>query len=110
VTTDDGDRPVGALMPVRALVKLGSLDPDEVVVEAVHGDVDGGGNLHRTESVPLKAMERRDGTIVFQGAVPCTKTVCADSRSGSARPAPHVENPFEANLLTWWEADGPARR
>lgn len=111
VTMDEGDRPVGALMPVRALVRLGSLDPDEVVVEAVHGEVDGGGNLHKTESVPLKAVERRDGTIVFQGAVPCMKTGLRGF-AVRVRPAPrlNVENPFEANLLTWWESDGVPRK
>ncbi len=106
VTTGEGDRPVGDSLSVRAVVRLGPLTPDEVVVEAVHGDVDGGGNLHGTESVPLQAVERRDGVVIFEGPVPCRRTGIR-GLSARVRPAPRLnsDNPFEANLLSWWEAD-----
>jgi starch phosphorylase len=110
VVTGDGDRPVGDEMPVRVLVRLDGLAPEEVVVEAVHGDVDGGGDLHDTESVSLAPDEHRDGAVIYQGAVPCSRTGLRGF-SIRVRPAPrlNVENPFEGGLLTWWEAD-PQRR
>jgi glycogen phosphorylase len=110
VATGDGDRPVGDEMPVRVLVRLGGLMPEEVVVEAVHGDVDGGGELHGTESVSLAPADRRDGAVVFQGAVPCSRTGLR-GLAVRVRPAPrlNVENAFEGGFLTWWEAD-PQRK
>jgi len=106
VTTGEGDRPVGDALTVRAVVRLGPLAPDDVVVEAVHGDVDGGGNLHGTESVPLDVVDRRDGVVIYEGRVPCRRTGLR-GLSARVRPAARLntDNPFEANLLTWWEAD-----
>jgi len=111
VNTVEGEKPVGDRMPVRAIVRLGGLNPEEVVVEVVHGDVDGGGNLQTTESVALEPDERRDGVVVFQGAVPCNHTGLR-GLAVRVRPAPrlNVENPFEANLLTWWEGEGQQKR
>jgi len=111
LTFEEGDRPVGDEMPVRAVTRLGSLAPEEVVVEAIHGEVDGGGSLRGTESVPLAPVEKRDGAVIFEGTVPCRRT----GRRGLSvrvRPAPrlNVENPFEANLLTWWEGEPAAGR
>ncbi len=104
VSTGEGDRPVGDDMPVRALVRLDGLDPEDVVVEAVHGEVDGGGGLRGTESIALSPLERRDGVVVYEGVVPCFRTGLR-GLAVRVRPAPrlNIENPFEANLLTWWE-------
>jgi starch phosphorylase len=104
VTCDEGDHPIGHDMSVRTEVRLGSLAPEDVVVEVVHGDVGSGGGLEHTESVPLEPVERRDGLIVYQGSVPCVRT----GRRGLSvrvRPVPrlNLRNPFDANLLTWWE-------
>ncbi|MBD3161370.1 MAG: alpha-glucan family phosphorylase [Candidatus Eisenbacteria bacterium] len=102
--TEQGDLPVGHEMPVRAVVRLGRLAPEDVVVEAVHGEISGGGNLLQTESVPLIETERRDGVVVFRGEVACRRT----GRRGVSvrvRPVPRLnpDNPFDANLVTWWE-------
>ncbi|MDM7916385.1 MAG: alpha-glucan family phosphorylase [Candidatus Eisenbacteria bacterium] len=104
VAAEDGDLPVGHDMPVQAEVRLGSLAPEEVVVEAVHGEVDGGGGLRAIEAVPLAPMRRQDGTTTFEGRVPCFRTGLR-GLSVRVRPTPrlNMENPFEANLLTWWE-------
>jgi starch phosphorylase len=104
LTCDEGDLPVGRAMSVRAEVRLGFLEPDDVVVEAVHGEVDSRDALRSTECVPLTLIERRDGVVVFGGEVPCQST----GRRGLSvrvRPTPRLnpQNPFEANLLTWWE-------
>ncbi len=108
--TGDGDHPVGDEMPLRVLVRLDGIAPEEVVVEAVHGEVDGGGDLHGTERVALVPAERREGAVIFQGAVPCSRTGLRGF-SVRVRPLPrlNVENPFEGGLLTWWEAD-PQRK
>jgi glycogen phosphorylase len=106
LSCDAEDRPVGDDLPVRVVVRLGSLAPEDVVVEAIHGEVDGGGALHGTESVPLNPAETRDGVVIFQGDIPCRRTG-RRGLSARIRPAPrlNVENPFEANLLEWYEGE-----
>jgi starch phosphorylase len=103
IWTEEGDRPVGVELPVRAEVQLGRLTPEDVVVEAVHGEVDGGGDLRGTECVSLSPVEVKDGVVFYEGKVPCTRT----GRRGVSvrvRPRPRLnpENPFEANLVSWW--------
>jgi starch phosphorylase len=104
LSSEEGDLPVGHDMPVRAEVRLGTLSPEDVVVEVVHGEVGVAGELTGMERVPLQLAEQQDGIAVYQGSVPCIQT----GRRGIScrvRPAPRLnpDNPFDANLLTWWE-------
>ncbi len=110
LSSEDFDRPVGDDLLVRAAVRLGPLASEEVVVEAVHGSVDGGGSLRDTQCVALSPVERRDGVVIFEGRVPC-RTTGLRGLSARIRPAPrlNVENPFEANLLTWFDAQEDSR-
>lgn len=102
----EGDLPVGHLMPVRAEVRLEDLSPEDVVVEAVHGEVEGSGTLTNTEAVMLSVAEHRGTSVIYEGSVPCT-TAGRRGLSVRVRPAPklNLENPFDANLLSWWEGE-----
>jgi starch phosphorylase len=65
-----GPEPEGALlsgqpMPLRAVVDLAGLKPDDVRVEAVIGSVGIGGQLERTEVLTLPPVGQQDGAVVF---------------------------------------------
>jgi starch phosphorylase len=104
LTCGEGDLPVGQAMPVRVEVNLGSLAPEDVVVEAVHGEVESGDSLRRTESVPMRMVEHHDGRAIFEGEIQC-RTTGHRGLSVRIRPIPRLNpaNPFDANLVTWWE-------
>jgi starch phosphorylase len=57
-----GDNPeVGSVLTVRAFVALGSLTPDDVAVEVVHGVIDGEDDLVDSTTTPLVLAESYDG-------------------------------------------------
>jgi glycogen phosphorylase len=57
-----GDSPeVGSTLTVRAFVALGSLTPDDVAVEVVHGVIDGDDELVDTRITPLTLADSYDG-------------------------------------------------
>jgi starch phosphorylase len=65
-----GPEPEGALlsgqpMPLRAVVDLAGLKPDDVRVEAVIGSVGVGGRLERTEVLTLPPVGQQGGAVVF---------------------------------------------
>jgi starch phosphorylase len=58
-----GDAPsLGAPLRLRAHVRLGALTPDDVLVQVVHGRVDGEDRLQSPEYADLKAEEGYDGS------------------------------------------------
>jgi starch phosphorylase len=67
-----GDNPeVGSVLTVRAFVALGSLTPDDVEVEVVHGLIDGGDDLVDTSITLLTLADTYDGgRYRFDGEVP----------------------------------------
>src|SRR5262249_3377713 len=57
-----GDNPeVGSILTVRAFAALGSLTPDDVEVEVVHGMIDGDDDLVDAMSTPLTLADTYDG-------------------------------------------------
>ena len=78
---------VGAAIAVRASVELGSLSPDEVLVQAVYGRVDEVDELHRPTTVDLTLIgPGDDGLLRFEGAVPLER---AGSFGYTVRVLPH---------------------
>jgi starch phosphorylase len=55
----------GSQIPLRALVDLAGLVPDDVRVEAVVGRVDGEGNLADVEVLTLRPLEQQDALFLF---------------------------------------------
>ncbi len=69
---------IGAEIQVSALVRLGSLSPDDVEVQLVTGKVDAEDNLHETTTYPFPT-----GVDVDGGALRRYESVVAASRTGS---------------------------
>ncbi len=100
-STDGLERPVGEKVEVTARVKLGSLTPEDVTVEAYYGLLDHNGDFAERETVAMDVVESKDGIFTFQGAIPCKKT----GRFGyTVRVMPshdRLENRFVLGLVTW---------
>ncbi len=95
------EKAVGEDLEVTARVRLGSLSPDDITVEAYYGRVDQNGELADRETVILKFIESDEDLCTFKGKIPCTKT----GRLGyTVRVAPSrekLENCFVMGLMTW---------
>ena len=101
----NGSPKVGDLLPIKAIVDLGSLGPDEVRVGAYIGCLDAEGNIPEGEPLALFPTGKKDGSEhVFKGTLSCLSS----GKIGFAiRCYPYhkgLTHKFELGLLTWWEA------
>jgi glycogen phosphorylase len=92
----------GKPVPVRAVIDLAGLTPEDVRVEVVMGRVDSDGNLEETEVMVLPAVEQQGSVAVFGKDVVPERT----GRLGYAlRVSPdHFEDPLTrpcSSLLKW---------
>jgi starch phosphorylase len=69
-----GDAQLGETLTLRAQVALGGLSPDDVVVEAVYGGVDGDDRLTDVATSRLRVVEAIDGVTRYEGEVPLERT------------------------------------
>jgi glycogen phosphorylase len=72
-----GDTPVlGATMTLRAIVRLGALTPEDVVVEAAYGRVDDADQIGEPSRLPLTltGAADADGNWRFEGELPLART------------------------------------
>ncbi len=107
---DLGDSPgdqvmSGSAVPLRATVDLAGLEPSEVRVEAVIGQIGVNGQLEDTYTLPLAPVEERGTSVVFASEF----TVQQTGRVGySVRVSPnHFDNPLTrpCNSLLKWVSD-----
>jgi len=94
---------VGSQLKIKALVKLGTVRPDEVSVELYHGPVDSWGNIRDGSSIRMehKQGSGSDGEHWFAGLLPCKSS---GRRGVAVRVIPkHTDlvNPYEPGLILW---------
>jgi starch phosphorylase len=91
----------GKELEVVTKIRLGSLTPEDVTVEAYYGRLDQNGDFTERETAPLQAVDLEDGLHTFTGKIPCQKT----GRFGyTVRITPtkeRLENRFAMGLVTW---------
>jgi starch phosphorylase len=94
---------VGGFLEVSTQVRLGSLTPDDVTVEAYFGAMDSAGDFSHRDTALMEAVDSHDGLYNYTGKVPCLKT----GRFGfTVRVTPshkRLENRFAMGLVTWAE-------
>ncbi len=94
---------VGSKMNIRALIKLGNINPEDVSVELYHGHVDAWGNINdgQAESMTLDQAASADGEHWFTALMPCKTS----GRLGvTVRILPKhkdLVNPHELGLILW---------
>lgn len=95
----------GSAVPLRAVVDLAGLEPSEVRVEAVIGQIGVNGQLQDTYTLPLNPVATRDRMVIFENEF----TVQQTGRLGySVRVSPnHFDNPLTrpCNSRLKWVSD-----
>jgi len=94
---------VGSQLCIRALVRLGSIDQNDVAVEFYHGPVDTWQNIKRGSAVAMEYDHPADqpGEHWFAGSMPCTQT---GKHGVSVRVLPKHEDlvaPYDMGLILW---------
>jgi starch phosphorylase len=102
ITSRDGlEMSVGKGIDAVARVRLGSLSPEDVTVEAYYGRLNPNGDFLERETVTLEAVDSADGEFTYRGTIPCART----GRYGfTVRITPshkRLENRFVMGLVTW---------
>ncbi len=103
VQADDGvGRQVGDELPVRCVVALNGLSPDDVRVEVYHGPLGPAGSIAEPAHRVLHPEgEQDDGAWNFAGEVPCRRT----GRHGYAVRVlprhPNLTSPWDMGLVVW---------
>lgn len=96
--------PVGADLPVQAVVQMGSLKPQDLLVEIYYGRLDGNQNLYQTHTVALKPLDgEQGGRVAFKGSIPCETTGQHGFTVRVLPFHPDLAQRFETNLITWSE-------
>ena len=107
-----GDLLVGGKLKVRSQIKLGSIDPAEVLVELYYGLVDANGNIGSAEAVPMEHVGKTgsDDFHIFTGEIPCRRSgLCGFT----IRVMPHhsdLVNRYDTGLICWEDADSPVKK
>jgi starch phosphorylase len=95
-----GDTPeLGSTLSLRAEVNLGQLSPDDVVVQACYGKVDGNDQLHDVRVEPMAFVGNGGPTARFEATVPLQR---AGSFGYTVRVLPNsplLSSPVEPGLL-----------
>jgi starch phosphorylase len=98
------DRPnltAGEELEVAAKIRLGSLTPEDITVEAYYGRLDQNGDFLDREMGQLYSEGSADGLYTFRGKIPCQKT----GRFGyTVRITPSkemLENRYAMGLVAW---------
>ena len=101
ISRDGLDMPVGSELNIEASIKLGSLTPEDVTVEAYYGKLDHNGDFSERDTMVLEVKDVKGQIYSFKGKIPCPKT----GRFGyTVRITPskkRLENPFIIGLVTW---------
>jgi len=95
------ERKVGEELEVVASVKLGSLSPEDVTVEAYYGRLDKNGDFSERKTIAMEFQELVNDIYTYRGRIPCHET----GRLGyTVRITPSkekVENRFTMGLICW---------
>jgi starch phosphorylase len=102
VTTSADELKVGSEQEVTAVVQLGSLTPEDVIVQVYHGDLDTHGNIVVGNAVNMQPAESQgSGIYVFKARLAYHTT---GNQGLSVRVLPNHEDlptPFLRGLIRW---------
>jgi starch phosphorylase len=94
---------IGSELSVRALVKLGKVDPTDVSVELYHGCVDTWGNIRDGSTTRMIYEETPDpeGEYWFAGLMPCKRTGHYGLAVRVLPKHKDLVDPYELGLILW---------
>ncbi len=92
---------VGESLQVSARVHLGGVDPQNVRVEAYHGEVDNGGVKNPTVTILNESGRNGDGSYIYNGQVPASESGAYGFSVRVVPVHPHLMQEHELRLITW---------
>ncbi|HUH07381.1 MAG TPA: alpha-glucan family phosphorylase, partial [Egibacteraceae bacterium] len=107
----DGDEDaanMGDHRDVQVVVHLGSLRPEDVIVELLHGPVLADGGISDPQSQRLEPVGRQGEAMVYSGSFECA---IAGEYGVNVRVVPSHEDLrswVDARVVTWAQGEGPA--
>jgi starch phosphorylase len=96
---------IGSGLELKVRVLLGSLLPEEVSVEVLHGPLDAQGEILAGDALPLNFVSSEGSVAVFTGSIPCRS---AGQHGFVVRVLPfrrELANKFETGKITWWSGN-----
>jgi starch phosphorylase len=95
---------VGNSLEAKAFVQLGSLSPEDVLVELYLGRLDARGNFVKPKPVEMKHSGKKDGAYIFETGSVSVKSSGRHGYSVRVMPRhPELVGKFETGLLKWAE-------
>jgi len=100
---DAGDEPadLGAERPVSVTVELGSLEPDDVEVQLVHGRVAQHDQLQATTTTVLACDDPSAHPTVFSGSMVCDRPGRYGFTVRAIPSHPDLPSPVDLGIVTW---------
>ncbi len=95
------DVTVGDKLELSARVKLGTVDPGRVRVEAYHGEADNGGVKNPTITVLDPGGSDGNGTYIYRGTIPAAESGTYGFSVRVVPSHPHMLQAHELRLITW---------
>ncbi|MCP4709293.1 MAG: glycosyltransferase family 1 protein [Planctomycetes bacterium] len=97
-----GELIVGGKMQVRCQVELGSIDPQDVLVELYYGLVDPDGNITSAEAVPMEHVGPAQGNShIFTGAISCRRSGMCGFTVRVIPDHPDLVSKHDSALICW---------
>ncbi|HZT44299.1 MAG TPA: alpha-glucan family phosphorylase [Chthonomonadaceae bacterium] len=92
---------VGNRIPVAALVHLGALTPQDVIVQAYHGLLDANQQITHGEPTPLAWKSAQDGVHHYEGEILLSESGLQGFSIRVLPAHPDAALPLELPLITW---------
>ncbi len=94
---------VGSQLSIRARIKLGKIQPNDVSVELYHGPVDNWENIKDGSAVRMdyENTAEQNGEHWFVGSMPCSETGQRGVTVRVLPKHPDLTNPYEMGLILW---------
>ena len=92
---------VGEALQLSAHIFLGGVDPQNVRVEAYHGESENGGIRNPTVTMLSETGRNGDGSYIYQGTVPATESGAYGFSVRVVPTHPHLMQAHELRLITW---------
>lgn len=98
---EEGSMHVGDMLRIVARVSLGNLQPQDVVVEAYHGQLDIYHQVTKGFTMPLTWKSSKDGLHLYEGEVPCELSGLQGFSIRVLPTHPDAMLPQELPLIAW---------
>ena len=108
-TAKSSELQVGSDLEVRSHVRLGSIEPGDVVVELYHGLTNAEGEIQKAETVAMEWQGKAsEGVHIFAGNIHCRYSGLCGFAVRVIPSHPDLAQKFDTGLICWDESASPA--